>query len=69
MDHVGDLMSLHAITKTIEVIRNRFIFEDRVRISEFVDMFTDNLYKVLPKRWVKPVHEFLDHLVDELMWI
>ena len=59
----------YAITKTLEVLKNRFIFEQRPRISEVVDMFTDNLYKVLPKEWVKPVHMFLDHLVDELMWI
>ncbi len=59
----------YIISKTLESLRNRFIFEDRVRISEFIDIITDNLYKVLPKDWVKPVHMFLDHLVDELMWI
>ncbi|MHA1799918.1 MAG: hypothetical protein ACTSVY_15835 [Candidatus Helarchaeota archaeon] len=68
MDNVGDKMA-YAISKTLEVIRNRFIFEDRIRISEFVDMITDNLYKVLPKRWVKPIHMFLDHLVDELIFL
>lgn len=67
MDHVGDNMA-YIIRKTIDVLTNRFIFEDRVRISEFVDMITDNLYKILPKNLVKPVHEILDALVDELMW-
>ncbi|MHA1300262.1 MAG: hypothetical protein ACTSO9_12645 [Candidatus Helarchaeota archaeon] len=68
MDHVGGIMA-YIINKTFEVLTHRFFFENRVRISEFVDMFTDNLYKILPKSWVKPVHDFLDALVDEIMWI
>jgi hypothetical protein len=59
----------YIIERTIDVLKNRFILENRVRISEFVDMFTDNLYKILPKDWVKPVHDVLDALVDELMWM
>ena len=67
MDYVGDFMA-YVIRKTLDVLINRFLFEDRVRISEFVDMITDNLYKILPANLVKPVHEILDALVDELMW-
>ena len=68
MDYVGDVMA-YLLRRTLDVMINRFMFKDRVRISEFVDIFTDNLYKFLPKDWVKPVHNFLDAIVDELMWM
>ena len=68
MDYVGVKMA-YMLRKTLDVMINRFMFRDRVRISEFIDMFTDNLYKFLPRDWVKPVHHFLDAVVDELMWI
>ena len=67
MDYVGDHMS-YIIKKTIDIIINRFIFADRIRISEFFDMILDNLYKILPKNLVKHVHEVFDAIVDELMW-
>ncbi|MHA1377180.1 MAG: hypothetical protein ACTSRG_02250 [Candidatus Helarchaeota archaeon] len=67
MDYVGEIMS-YILSKTLEVLTNRFIFQNRVRISEFVDIFTDNLYKIIPRDWIKPVHDFLDALVDEIIW-
>lgn len=60
---------LDLLFKTLEVIRHRFIFEDRIRISEFFDMVFDNLYKVLPEPLVEPVHHFLHELTDELIWL
>ncbi|MHC1591117.1 MAG: hypothetical protein ACXQS8_03455 [Candidatus Helarchaeales archaeon] len=59
----------YVLFKTIEVLKNRFIFEDRIRISEFFDMVLDNLYKFLPPSLVKPVHETLHELTDEMLWL
>ncbi|MHA1146022.1 MAG: hypothetical protein ACTSRW_14865 [Candidatus Helarchaeota archaeon] len=59
----------YIISKTLEVVKNRFIFENRIKVSEFFDMVLDNLYYFLPPSLVKPVHEFLNELTDEMIWL
>jgi len=41
----------------------------RLKLSEFVDLFTDNLYKVLPPRLVEPMHRLLNYIIDEIIWL
>jgi hypothetical protein len=53
----------YIIRKNLEVLRNR------IKLSELVDIFMDNFYKVLPASMVKPIHEVLSDLVDELIWL
>jgi hypothetical protein len=53
----------YIVRKNLEVIRNR------IKLSEFFDLFMDNLYKVLPPALVEPVHHFLSDLVDEIIFL
>ena len=53
----------YIVRKNLEVIRNR------IKLSEAVDFFMDNLSKVLPPSVVEPVHHFLSDLVDEIIFL
>lgn len=59
----------YIIKKTFEVLRNRFMFEDRIRISEFFDMILDDLYKILPPSLIEPIHHLLNEITDEILWL
>ena len=52
----------YIVRKNLEVIRNR------IKLSEAVDFFMDNLSKVLPPSVVEPVHHFFSNLVDEIIF-
>ena len=56
-------MLSYIVRKNMEVLRLR------LKLSEFVDLFTDNLYKVLPPRLVEPVHRLLNDIIDEIIWL
>ncbi|MHA1130712.1 MAG: hypothetical protein ACTSRC_15485 [Candidatus Helarchaeota archaeon] len=53
----------YIIKKNLEVLRNR------AKLSEIVDLFMDNLYKVIPQDLVEPVHHILSAVVDEILWL
>lgn len=56
-------MLSYIVRKNMEVLRFR------LKLSEFVDLFTDNLYKVLPPRLVAPMHQLLTDIIDEIIWL
>ncbi|HUY01246.1 MAG TPA: hypothetical protein VMV49_16920 [Candidatus Deferrimicrobium sp.] len=53
----------YIVRKNLEVLRNR------INLSELVDLFMDNFYKFIPASMVKPIHEVLSDIVDELIWL
>lgn len=57
------------ILKTLLVLKNRFIFKNKLRISEVVDIFTDNLYRFIPRGRMKSVYEFLNRIIDRILWL
>ena len=56
-------MLSYIVRKNMEVLRFR------LKLSEVVDLFTDNLYKVLPARIVEPMHRLLNDIIDEIIWL
>jgi hypothetical protein len=59
---------LYPVRKTLEVLKHRFLFKGRIRISEFLDLFSDNLPKVIPGKMVGFACKFLDRMVDKFLW-
>ena len=59
----------YIVKKTLEVLLHRFIFEDRVRISEIIDLLLDDFWKILPPSLIQPIHEWLNEITDEMLWI
>jgi len=57
------------ILKTLLVLKNRFIFRNKLRVSEVVDIFTDNLYRFIPRDRLKSVYEFLNRIIDRGLWL
>lgn len=53
----------YIIRKNLEVLRNR------IKLSEFIDILMDNLYKIIPSNLVKPVHDILNDLIDEIIFL
>ena len=58
----------YPVRKTIEVLRHRFLCKGRIRTSEFLDLFSDNLPKIIPGKMVGFTYRFLDRLVDKFLW-
>ncbi|MCX5642206.1 MAG: hypothetical protein NTY10_03075 [Candidatus Omnitrophica bacterium] len=58
----------YPVRKTLEVLRHRFLFRGRIRKSEFLDLFSDNLPKIIPGKMVGFAYRFLDKLVDKFLW-
>ena len=55
--------------RTIEVAWRRYFRHGRPRWSEFLDAFSDNLPGFIPGRLVRPAYEFLERIVERLLWI
>jgi len=60
---------LFIIKKTGFVLRKRFFLKRRLRFSELINLFSDNLWKFIPARKVKAVYCFLNSLVDRILWL
>lgn len=61
--------TFYIIRKTGKVLKKRFFFGRRFRLSEPLDFFADNLWKVLPRNKIKAVYTFLNNLVDRILWL
>ncbi len=68
MDNVK-ITLLYLVRKKLQVWRKRFYFKQRFRLSEILDFFADNLWKVLPEEKRKPVYDFLNKLIDRILWL
>ncbi len=60
---------IKTILKTLLVLKNRFIFRNKLRVSEVVDIFTDNLYRFVPRDRMKSAYEFLNRIIDRILWL
>lgn len=58
---------LYVNKKTAFVLKKRFFFRRRIRISEFIDLFSDNFWKPLPEKKRKRAYRFLNRLVDRII--
>lgn len=56
-----------AIKKAAAVLKKRFFFKGRLRFSEIIGLFSDNLWKFIPAKRVESVYSFLDRLVDKIL--
>lgn len=63
------ISSFYIAGKTLKVMRKRFFFEKGFRVSQLLDFFSDNLWKVVPQKKIRTVYNFLNNLVDRILWL
>ncbi|MHA1750907.1 MAG: hypothetical protein ACTSYZ_00930 [Candidatus Helarchaeota archaeon] len=63
MDIIGDKKMSYIIKKTLEIAKFRF------KLSEFVDLFVNNVENIVPKQHIKETFEILNELIDTLIWL
>ena len=63
------ISSFHIAKKMLGVYKKRFFFRWRFRLAEPLDFFAGSLWKVLPEQKRKAAYDFLNRLVDRILWL
>ncbi len=60
---------LKIMRDNLRVLKYRFMFRGKPRLSAFADIFANNLYRFIPVNKIKPAHEFLNKIIDRILWM
>jgi hypothetical protein len=63
------ISNVYIAKKACIVFKKRFFFKRRFRLAEPLNFFSGNLWKVLPEKKRRGAYDFLNRLVDKILWL